>query len=180
MLNTSRLILILALALLATPTRAQEETALPAAVTSSLKAPLYAVGTGNYRKFGITIYAATFWAEDAEWNPKKPYALQMRYTHAVSQSTMADTVIDDIRDQHVTDEPTFTRWEATLRSALPAVKVGDEMVGLHIPGQDSRLYLNGKEITRIKDTALAQAFFNIWFGPNADSRLKQKLLGNDA
>lgn len=153
------------------------DTAPPEFIRASLRLPLVKVGDGTYRKFGFSVYRATLWAANKAWNPNRPYALELNYTRSVSQETLADTVIDDIHGQNVTDEETFKRWEKYLRDTLPAVEDGDTMIGVAVPGKKSYLYFNGKEIAQLNDPELSKAFFAIWLGDGADEDLKAKLLG---
>ncbi|MGE3622945.1 MAG: hypothetical protein AB7H77_03590, partial [Bdellovibrionales bacterium] len=92
------------------PVRAQTEDILPPAVRARIKTPLDEVGSGTYRRFGFSVYRASLWAPEGEWNAGKPYALALRYTRSVSKETLVDTVTDNIRDQKVTDEATLARW----------------------------------------------------------------------
>ncbi|MDX2028186.1 MAG: chalcone isomerase family protein [Alphaproteobacteria bacterium] len=177
--NSRRLALVLGvfLACLSIPALHAEEAMLPDFVRANLRLSLNQIGSGTYRKLGFSVYRASLWTANETWSPRKPYALRLQYTRSVSQETLADTVVDDIRGQNVTDEETFKRWEKTLRDVLPAVEDGDVMVGVALPGKKSYLFFNGKEIARIDDLALSQAFFNIWLGDGADPDLKRKLLG---
>lgn len=156
---------------------AHADDQLPAYVGEHVKTPLQEVGHGTYRKLGFRVYEASLWAPGGTWDANKPYALKLHYTRDVSKDTLSDTVVDDIRDQNVTDDATFTRWEGTLRKVLPAVDDGDTMIGIAMPGKHSLLFHNGVEIARIDDAALSNAFFNVWLGNGADEDLRAKLLG---
>jgi len=158
------------------PASSHADEVLPAIVQTQSHAILKPVGTGTYRKFAFTIYYATLWAPDGQWSAAKPYALQLRYARSLSKDTLDDTVMDDIRDQKVADEPTFARWSATIEKALPAVEDGDVLIGLSVPGKKSILYFNGAPIATIDDAALSRAFFNIWLGAGADEDLRNALL----
>jgi hypothetical protein len=150
---------------------------LPGIVQAQLHAPLNEVGSGTYRKLGFTIYHITLWAPDGKWDATKPYALQLRYTRSLSKETLANSTIDNIRDENVADDATLARWTAGIKKTMPAVEDGDVMIGVVSPGEPTILYLNGAEIAKTKDEALAHAFFNIWLGDGADEDLKNALLG---
>ncbi len=166
----------LCLLILAAPATAQAQ-ALPAAISKQVALPLEKVGEGTYRKFGFAIYQATLWAPGGEYNEDKPYALQLHYARSLSKETMSDAVIDDIKDQDVADAATFQRWQGILRNTLPAVEDGDEIVALSIPGKNSVIYFNGQELIKIREPALSEAFFGIWFGPKANKTLYSQLTG---
>ena len=159
------------------PMSLHAEDALPQALTAQLHAPLVKIGSGTFRKFGFSIYKITLWAPGGSWSDKKPYALQLHYTHSVSKDTLVDTVMDDIRDQNVGSESQLTTWEKMLNDTMPSVEDGDALIGLAIPGKKSLLFFNGKKLTSIDDPVFSDAFFNIWLGETADESLRDKLLG---
>jgi len=117
------------------------------------------------------------WAPGGTWNPDQPYALKLHYLRSLSKDTLADSIIDDIRDQNATDEVTMARWAASIKKVMPAVRDGDEMVGLVVPKKKGTLFLNGVQFAKTEDNAMGKAFLNIWLGENADEDLKNALLG---
>lgn len=151
---------------------------LPAYAKAHAKQELTQVGSGTYRKVGLRIYNATLFAPGGEYDANKPYALKLQYKRALSKETLTGAVYDGIKEQDVADEDTLQRWKKTLDEVLPAVKNGDVILGLSVPGKDARLFYNGKEIARIREPAFADAFFGIWVGSKADAKLYAELLGN--
>ncbi len=156
---------------------AQAASGLPPEVIKVVGHGMAPVGSGTYRKFGFSVYHATLWAPNGQFDATKPYALQITYTRSVSQDTMIDTVMDDIRSQNVADDATLADWEKTLTSAMPDVDEGDTLIGVAIPGKKSLLFFNGNVSGSISDQTFSKAFFNIWLGDNADANLRNKLLG---
>jgi hypothetical protein len=170
------LFIIACLLALLVPPAAYADDNLPAFVQARSRTTLQEVGQGTYRKFGFTIYRATLWAPNCAWDAAKPYALQLRYARSLSQETIADSTIDNIRDENVTDDVTLASWSADIKKIMPAVEDGDVMIGLAIPGAETILYFNGGEIAKIKDEKFSRAFFNIWLGDEADEDLRRSLL----
>jgi hypothetical protein len=154
-----------------------KDNGLPENVRTQVHVPLKQVGEGNYRKFGFKIYHATLWAPDGAWDATKPYALKLEYARSLSKDTLLDAVMDDIREENVTDDKTLARWHDVLNASLPAVEEDDTIIGLAVPGKKSLLFYNGKNIASIEDKALSNAFFNIWLGATANENLRKKLLG---
>jgi len=150
---------------------------LPETVSMEIKPPLAKVGSGTFRKYGFRIYIATLWAPGGVWDPREPYALELRYMRSLSKDTIVDAVTDDIRDQGIADEETLARWSKTLADTLPAIEEDDVLIGLAIPGKHSVLYHNNTLIARIDDPDFSRAFFNIWLGEHADQDMKNDLLG---
>ena len=159
------------------PAISHAESQVATYIQAQTKTPIAVVGSGTYRKFGFSVYRATLWAADGAWDPQKPYALELRYLRNVSKDTLVDTVMDDIRSQNVADNDTLTQWQTTLIGVLPDVNDGDVLTGLCLPGKKSLLFLNGKPIATITDTAFSKAFFDVWLGDQADEDLRKKLLG---
>jgi hypothetical protein len=152
--------------------------ALPKPVLSQLGTALRLSGASVYRKFGFSIYEAALWCLPVGWAAAKPYALQLVYRRTLSRDTLVEGVMDGIRDQQVADEPTLARWQNLLQQALPAeVAAGEAIIGVSHPGQAATLFHNDKPIMHIKETALSQAFFNIWLGTTADAETRRQLLG---
>ena len=162
---------------LCTPAELWAQDTLPQSARAQLHTPLATVGSGTYRRFGLSVYHATLWAPDGVWDAAKPYALELHYTRSVSKETLVDTVTDDIHDQNVADEVTLARWGKVLNAVLPNVVDGDTITGLAIPGKESQLFYNGRKIASIDDQAFSHAFFDVWLGETADEGLRNKLLG---
>jgi hypothetical protein len=152
---------------------------LPPAVLAHAPVALKEVGTGTYRKFGFSVYHVSLWAPNGGWNADKPYALKLHYTRSLSQDTLADATIDNIRDEQVADEDTMARWAAGIKRTMPAVQDGDIMIGVAVPGGESALFYNGNQIAKTQDQVLSKAFFDIWLGKGADEDLRAQLLGQN-
>jgi Chalcone isomerase-like len=150
---------------------------LPPVVLAHVSVTLKEVGTGTYRKLGFSVYHASLWAPNGVWDAGKPYALKLQYTRSLSQETLADATIDNIRDEQVADEETMARWSAGIKKTMPAVEDGDVMIGVAVPGGESALFYNGKQIAKTQDQVLSKAFFDIWLGNGADEDLRTALLG---
>ena len=153
-----------------------QEVGLPDIVQTQVPSPLKEIGSGVYRKFGFSIYRASLWSGGSVWDAGKPFALELRYMHGLSKSTLVDTVMDDIKEQNIADEETMSRWGKILDEALPAVEDGDTIIGVAVSKRLSLLFYNGSKIATITEPALSQAFFNIWLGQGANEDLRRKLL----
>ena len=139
-----------------------------------------AVGGGELRWFGLRIYHATLWSEKQPFDPAARFALQLRYHRSISRERLVQTSMDEIRRLGIgpRDSATAQRWEAQLRAAFVDVAEGDQLVGLHLPGQGMRLYDRDKLLAEIPDPQLAQAFFGIWLHESSrDQNLRRQLLG---
>ncbi len=171
------LCLALTLSLLATvPAMANKAPPLPAGIQAQAVQPLRVLGGATYRKFGFRVYHAALWVPGARWDAAQPYALQLTYRRDLSKDTLVDGIMDGIREQDQADDTTLHRWEATMNAALTDVKEGDTITGLAMPGKSALLFLNGKQIMKIEDKSLSDAFFAVWLGKTADEDMREKLL----
>lgn len=168
---------IAALLLAYAPEGRAQDLSLPAAISSQVGESLKPVGSGNYSKLGFNIYQARLWAPQGDFKRSEPYALQVEYKRDLSKDTMVDAVMEDIRAQKKADATTMDKWESQLARVMPAVRKGDELVGVSEPGKPARLFYNGQQIASISDKRLAESFFNIWLGPVADATLRAQLTG---
>lgn len=169
--------LVLALGLLATaPAMANKAPPLSANIQTEAALPLKVLGGATYRKFGFRVYHVALWVPGARWDATQPYALQLTYRRNLSKDTLVDGIMDGIRDQEHSDEATLQRWEAAMNTALTDVKEGDSITGLAVPGKSALLFLNGKQIMKIEDKGLSDAFFAVWLGKTADEDMREKLL----
>lgn len=162
--------------LFAPPAVAAARPVLPAGIMKQAGTPFTQVGSSNYRKLGFNVYRASLWAPDGSYDKAKPFALQVHYTRSLSKDTVVNAVMDDVRKQQLADGATMDSWQKMLTKTLPAVKDGDEIVGLSTPGKPTRLFHNGRQIISISDRRLSDSFFNIWLGDIADHDMRAQLL----
>lgn len=169
--------LALLLSLLATaPAMANKAPPLPATIQTQAAQPLKVLGGATYRKFGFRVYHVALWVPGVRWDTAQPYALQLTYRRDLSKDTLVDGIMDGIREQEQADDATLQRWEAAMNAALTDVNEGDSITGLAVPGQSALLFLNGKQIMKIEDKGLSDAFFAVWLGKTADEDMREKLL----
>ncbi len=162
--------------LFATPAVAEVRSVLPAGIMKQAGAPFAQVGSGNYRKLGFDVYRASLWAPDGSYDKAKPFALQVHYTRNLSKKTVVNAVMGDVRKQRLADGATMDGWQKLLTKSFPAIKDGDEIVGLSMPDKPTRLFHNGRQIISIRDRRLSDSFFNIWLGDIADHDMRAQLL----
>jgi hypothetical protein len=64
-----------------------------------------------------------------------------------------------------------------MRTAFPDLKAGDRLVGVNVPGRETRFYLNDKLFSTVPDPAFGPAFFGIWLHPRtSEPAFRQELL----
>ncbi|MEZ5542432.1 MAG: chalcone isomerase family protein [Pseudomonadota bacterium] len=135
------------------------------------------VGTGKLTWLGMTVYQATLYAPDGVYQPERPHALRIRYEFSFSRESLARTTLQEIERMHGT-----LRAGAQLVQRLSAVfrdvGKGDQITGVHHPGEGAVFYSTESLLGRLDDPVLASAFFDIWLDPRTrEPDLRKQLLG---
>lgn len=135
-------------------------------------------GSGDFSRFGLTIYRATLWAGDDAQRP--PLVLQLDYRRAISGTKIAAASVAEIRRLALADAATLQRWGEQLAALIPDVASGDAISGHYLPG-GAHFYFNGRPIGAIEDAQFARAFFAIWLDARTSApELRTALLGGQA
>lgn len=136
------------------------------------------VGSGTLRYFGVRIYDATLWSTGGVWASGQPFALELRYARSFDGAAIARRSIEEMRAQRHYSTATLARWEAQMRAIFPAVRDGDRLTGVRIPGAGAAFYRDARKLGQIEDEAFADAFFGIWLDPaTSEPALRARLLG---
>ena len=69
------------------------------------------------------------------------------------------------------------RWMHEMAALFPDVNSGQTISGIHLPGAETRFYLDGVPLGRIEDPEFGPAFFAIWLDPRTrEPALRERLL----
>ena len=142
-----------------------------------------AVGQGEFRWFGLSIYGATLWSSHKPFDRHAPFALQLTYHRHIGAQRFVDTSIDEMRRLAAKNNAPLSadqlrKWESYLSRTFPDVSNGDQLIGIFIPGKGCRFYSRDRLLSEIDDPEFADAFFSIWLDPQSrDSELREQLLG---
>ena len=137
-------------------------------------------GTARLRYWGLDIYQARLWVQpgfQAADFARYPFGLELEYQRNFSRTDIAARSIDEMRRIGRFSDTQADAWQAALIAALPDVKKGDRITGLHLPGNGVRFLLNGQAYGEVRDAAFAPLFFGIWLSPaTSEPALRQALL----
>ena len=137
-------------------------------------------GTARLRFWGLDIYQARLWVQpgfQAADFARHPFGLELEYQRNFNRTDIAARSIEEMRRIGRFSDTQADAWQAALVAALPDVKKGDRITGLHLPGNGVRFLLNGQAYGEVRDAAFAPLFFGIWLSPaTSEPALRQSLL----
>jgi Chalcone isomerase-like len=162
------------------PARAADPEAPPALppAVQEIKTELKPTNPLRFRKFGFHVYDANLWLAGAQWAMNEIFALDIRYARNIKGSALMQKSVDEMERMNFGDETKRKRWGAAMARIFPDVKADDRLVGLHIPGKETRFYSNAGLLGVVDDPEFAEAFFSIWLDPRtSEPSMRKKLLG---
>lgn len=126
-----------------------------------------AKGSGTLRFFGFKAYDATLWLPGAEavFSFSRPFALDIRYATAIKGRDISNTSLIELQRISTSSPEQILAWSKWMEAVFVDVKSGDQLVGVHLPGEGARFFLNGKQVGETADAAFSEAFFKIWLDP---------------
>lgn len=135
-------------------------------------------GTGELTWFGLPIYDAYYWSSERVYDPRRAFALDLHYRHALDGDRIAQRSSDEIARLGFGSASERQRWGELMKRLFPDVRKGDSIVGVNVPGEGVRFFHNGAPIGGVDDARFAEAFFAIWFDARTSRPdFRRQLLG---
>ena len=154
-------------------------SASPLAATTPLAGTRMA-GEGVLRFLGFEIYRARLWVPpgfDADNYTAQPLALELTYQRNFTAEAIAKRSIEEMRRVGSFTAEQATRWQQALQAALPDVKSGDRLLGIHQPGVGAVFKMAGRVVGEVPDAEFSRLFFGIWLSPQtSEPGLRQELI----
>lgn len=149
----------------------------PAELTPTINATK-PYGSGSLTWLVFTAYDATLWTDAPQWSMNAPFALTLRYRMSFSTEELVERTVEEmIKVSPSMPKDAVARYTAALNRAFPAVKDGDRITALHVPGQAVRFFHNGRLTEEMRDTTFADPFFGIWLSAKtSEPKLRAALL----
>jgi hypothetical protein len=139
-----------------------------------------AAGQGTLRFLGLDIYRARLWVSPGfqpEDYAARPLALELTYLRGFPARAIAERSIAEMRRVGRFSDAQAARWQQALQDALPDVKAGDRLTGLHRPGVGALFQIQGRPVGEIADPEFSRLFFGIWLSAaTSEPRLREALL----
>lgn len=132
------------------------------------------------RFLGFDIYGARLWVQtgfDAANYGAHPLALELTYQRNFTAAAIAKRSLEEMRRVGNFSDQQATRWQQALQAALPDVRPGDRLVGVHQPGTGTVFQMGGRVVGEVSDAEFSRLFFGIWLSPQtSEPGLRQELL----
>jgi hypothetical protein len=149
----------------------------PAELDSSITATK-PYGAGKLTWLVFTAYDAALWTDSPQWSINAPFALTLRYQMSFTNDELVDRTLEEMHKiVPMASKAEADRYRGALVRAFPAVKSGDRITALRVPGAPVRFFHNGRPTAEIADAGFVEPFFGIWLSPKtAEPRLRAALL----
>lgn len=156
------------------------QVAAPSAAAAAPLSDARLAGQGVLRFLGFEVYRARLWVRpgfDANHYAAQPLALELTYRRSFTAEAIAKRSIEEMRRVGSFTPEQALRWQQALQSALPDVKSGDRLLGMHQPGVGAVFKMAGRVIGEVPDAEFSRLFFGIWLSPQtSEPQLRQELL----
>jgi hypothetical protein len=153
--------------------------ALPSEVAADLPGALWS-GSARLRFFGFDVYDSHLWVAPgfkAAQFEQHGLALELSYLRALSGRDIAERSLKEMKRAGDLSAAQSQRWLAALQDAIPDVKAGDRITGLHSPGVGARFWHNGQPRPPVRDPEFSRLFFGIWLSSaTSEPQLRSGLL----
>ena len=159
-------------AALALPGRLLADT-LPEIIPTAKK-----VGEARFKVFLFKIYDAELFAPDGSFDRKGPYALRLNYLLDAKKDRIISSTVKEMKRQKAASSKVIEGWVPLMEDAFISMDKGSYADFIHTADGRLTLAAEGKIISVIEDTGLAQAIMDIWLGPKVrDRQFQDKLMG---
>ena len=138
------------------------------------------VGKAEFKVMFFTIYEASLFAPNGEFNRSKPFALRINYLVDADKSRLVDNSISEMKRQKSASGERLERWEKLMNEYFFDIKENDIAYMVHNADRSLTIWTNDQAPVTIEDKAFARAFLNIWVGRKPrDEEFQSQLFGQN-
>lgn len=142
-------------------------------------------GLGLRKKFFVKVYVGALYLPAKERSPAKvmaadaPRRMAFHFLYGVSAQQMCDAWKEGLADNTPTAGAEVKAGFTALCGYMEEIPKGNEMALTYVPGQGTRVEVNGKAKGTIPGKATADAILATWIGPHPGpgEDFKQAVLG---
>ena len=136
------------------------------------------VGEARFKVMFFKIYDAALFAPGGSYAAGAPYALRLTYLINGKKDRIVDQTVKEMRRMKVASKTQIDDWIPVMEEAFISMPKGSFADFIHTADGRLTLAAEGKIISVIEDTGLAQAIMDIWLGPKVrDRQFQDKLMG---
>ena len=135
------------------------------------------VGKARFKVIFWSVFDATLYAKDANFQADQPFALSLSYLRKIEGSEIVASSITEMKAQNLFTDDELSDWEAQLSDFIPDVNDEITITGVRDKTGSSLFYSNGTLIGQIDNQRFTQGFFSIWLGEKTrDKKFRAQLL----
>ena len=153
---------------------------LPAELKAALSQARF-VGKARLTFWGFEVYDARLWAPAgfvAARFGAFPLALELAYLRDFKAVDIAERSLKEMRRTQPIGDDQAAQWKAGMLRAIPDVRKGDRITGIHRPGGGASFWVNGQASGEVRDAEFSRLFFGIWLSPKtSELPMRAALLG---
>jgi hypothetical protein len=138
------------------------------------------IGKSDYTFMFMTVYTATFWANNKSRIYSDELKLELKYKmkfdgEEIVKQTEKELVLGGMDKKKARD------WSKQLYKIFPNVEKNDRITAYFSPKSGIEFYFNkSKRIGKVKDLKFAKAFLDIWLGERSSNiKLMRELRGQN-
>ena len=103
--------------------------------------------------------------------------LALACLRAIDAVAIANHSLMEMRRSAPISQDQTDQWRTAMLQVIPDARKGDQVMGVHRPGEDADFRVNRRASGEIRDAEFARRFFGIWLSPNTpEPRLRAALL----
>ena len=135
-------------------------------------------GEGHMNFLFIKAYNARLWTDAPTWSMDAPFAMEITYGMGFDTDDLVERTIKEMKNvDPALSDAEVARLTPELDKVYPAVKAGDRLVALYVPGKPVMFSHNGQMTGSISGESFTRDFFGIWLSPNTSApSLRKDLL----
>ena len=142
---------------------------------------LQPVGSGKLHWFGFTIYEASLWTANGNYDGIEnnlPLALHITYRRDIDSKALVQRTVEEWKQLDIFSNEKRKSWGKRLESIWPSVKPGDSITTLFTEKKQTRFYHNSRFIDAIDEPEFGISLLSIWLHPEtSEPDLREKLIG---
>jgi hypothetical protein len=135
-------------------------------------------GRSSLRWLFLKAYDVHLWTDAPVWSMQAPFALSIRYNMGFTSEELVERTLAEMKKiDPALSGGRLAQFSAPLSRVLPAVKSGDRISALYVPGRPVRFFFNGQVSGEMDAGEFAMAFFGIWLSPrSSEPSVRRELL----